>query len=60
MSPNQLAYVSSPKEIYAIVRVSGVWTTDIEFDIYPGPHRLFYEGCLLNVSDSTTAVMAAK
>lgn len=40
----------SPEAIYAIIRVSNVSTHDISWKIYPDPHRLLYEGVLLNVS----------
>jgi hypothetical protein len=42
---------SPPEAIYAIIRVSNVSTHDISFKIYPDPHRLLYDGVLLNVSN---------
>jgi len=46
----------APEAIYAIIRVSSVPT--FSWRIYPDPHRLFYEGVLLHMSDDFD-VMAA-
>ena len=48
-----------PEAIYAIIRVSNVSTVsthDISWMIYPDPHRLFYYGVLLNVSDDVDVI----
>ena len=41
----------APEAIYAIIRVWNVSTHDISWKIYPDPHRLLYEGVLINVSN---------
>jgi hypothetical protein len=40
----------APEAIYAIIRVWNVSADVISWKMYPDPHRLLYEGVLLNVS----------
>lgn len=52
-----------PKEVYVIIRVSGVKigmrdTSSCQWTAHPDPHRLFYEGRLLNVSTGTDVKIA--
>lgn len=50
-----------PEEVYAIIRVSGVRmreTSSCQWTAHPDPHRLFFEGRLLNVSNSIDVMIA--